>query len=636
MATPPPTTSLRVRLTVLVVVVVCLFAALFARLYFLQVLHGESAQVVASSNATETVYLPAPRGEILDRNGHVLVGNRQSEVVTVSQEEAAADPSVLVRLAAVLQLPVSTLKTDMTSDVYSPYEPVTVDSDVPESEVLYIDEHKSQFPGVSASTQWVRTYPYGELAANILGYVGQINAQEYKALKSQGYQPNSQIGQSGVEATYESVLRGTPGREVLEVNSAGQVLGVLKDIPPIPGHNVRLSIDISVQNRAQEALEQGMLTARHQSLDQGKFRNEAPGGAAVVENPKNGQVLALATEPTYNPEVWVGGISEANYQALQAPSAHNPLLNRAIQGEYAPGSTFKLVTATAGLKYGVITPTSIYDDTGKYVVGGQVFHDNDSEAAGRINVSQAITVSSDNFFNRVGALLWEGPYPEDALQDIAADYGFNARTGINLPGESPGQILSATLVKQLHAEYPSAYPYSGWYTGNNVQEAIGQDGILVTPIQLANAYAAFANGGNVLVPQIAIDAQTATGKVTAAYHTKVTRTITMSAVDRAAVLSGFEGVINSPAGTAYSVFANTPLIHDHLAGKTGTAEVQGRASTSVFVSWGPVNNPQYVVDAFVEQAGYGASVSAPIVRQIYEQLYHDPIEPMTYTGNTKK
>lgn len=621
----------RLRLTVLMVTVTCLFAALLARLWFLQVSNATNAVALTNGTDVVTVYLPAPRGEILDRNGTVIVGNRLSQVVQVSQHETTQYPDVLQRLAIVLGLPLSALRTEMASKVTGPYQPVTVSSDVPENEILYLREHQSQFPGVTTGYQWVRTYPYGQLAANIVGYIGQITASEYHSLKHHGYLPNDQIGQAGVEASFEQVLRGVPGREELEVTASGQVLRVVHVTPPIPGHNVALSISLPLQNRAQMALEEAFLAARRQAPYAGKLGPEpynAHSGAVVVEDPQNGQILALATEPTYDPSVWVGGISEANYQHLTSPASANPLLDRAIQGAYPPGSTFKLVTATAGLRYGVITPSYVYNDTGSLTIGGQVFHDNAGVGAGQVDLSQAITVSSDNYFNRIGALLWQGNYPTDALQSVAAQYGFNTPTGVGLPGESGGQILSPALVKELHARYPKAYPYDQWYTGNNVQEAIGQDGILVTPVQLANAYSAFANGGHLLVPQIALHAETVTGRITTTYHSHTVRTITLPAGQRAAILSGFEGVIDQPSGTAYSDFAGTPLMADHLAGKTGTAQVTGQAPTSVFVGFGPTSNPQYVVDAMIPRAGYGASIAAPVVRQIFEQIYHDPITPI--------
>lgn len=620
--------SIGTRLTVLMVTVCCLFVALFARLWSLQAVDGVSAMQLTNATDRVTVYLPAPRGEILDRNGKVIVGNRLSPVVEVAQNERSQHPAALRRLAVVLGMPVSTIDAAMQRPS-NPYTPVVVDSDVPEHDMLFIQEHRSLFPGITTGHQWVRTYPYGELAANIVGYVGQITATEYGQLKSQGYRPTSQIGQAGVEQAFQNVLRGVPGREELEVTASGQVLRVLHVTPPIPGQNLRLSISMTLQNRAQEALEQAFPVARKQPPYHGSLGvvpYNAHSGAAVVENPNNGQVLALATEPTYNPAVFVGGISEANYRALTSPASFDPLMDRAIQGAYAPGSTWKLVTATAALRYGVVTPSYIFNDTGSLTIGGQIFTDNAGQGAGPVDLSQAITVSSDNYFNRVGALLWDGNYPRDALQGVAAEYGFNAPTGIDLPGESGGQILSPTLVQELHAKYPKAYPNSQWYTGDNAQEAIGQDGILVTPLQLANAYAAFDNGGHLLVPQIAVDAQTLSGKVTHTYQSKVVRTISMPAADRAAIAAGFQGVINQPPGTAYNDFYGSPLLAQHLSGKTGTAQVAGHAPTSVFVGF----DSHYVVDSFVPRAGYGSSISAPVVRQILEQIYHDPIKPISY------
>jgi penicillin-binding protein 2 len=476
----------------------------------------------------------------------------------------------------------------------------------------------------------------GAAAANIVGYVGQIGQRQYQQLKSKGYLPNDQIGLAGVEATYESVLRGAPGVEKVQVNSQGQVLTTLSSTPPVPGHSLVLTIDARIQQAAVLALEQGLAAARRSTHNGIRF--PAPAATAVVEDPQNGAVVALATDPDYNPSEFIGGISSAKYAALNNPAANQPLLNRAIQGVYAPGSTFKLVTATAGLKYGLITPTSIFDDTGSIKIGNQTFTNNDGEVLGPINLTQAITKSSDNYFNQIGAELWDGyysnnAYPENALQDVAAEYGLGQPTGIALPGETNGLIPTPQSIALDYKLHPKDYATGTWYTGDSAQTAIGQFEDLVTPLQLANAYSTFANGGTLWEPRLAQAVENQNGRVLQTYTSQQKGTVAMSADARQALLAGFEGVVQDPSGTAYGIF-NGPLAPYNIAGKTGTAQVQGKQSTSIFTSFAPANNPQYEVTAILEQAGYGADVAGPVVRQIYDALYNLPAEPISVVAES--
>jgi penicillin-binding protein 2 len=529
------------------------------------------------------------------------------------------------------------LKVAINNLQYSPYAPVPVLPDATPQEILYIQENQASFPGVTATSMSVRTYSaMGKAAANIVGYVGQIDQSELAQLKAQGYQPGDLIGLAGIEASYESLLRGTPGVQKVQVDSRGRILTTLSSTKSTPGANIRLSIDGNVQMAAEAALTQGMVAAQH-TFDRVTNRDfQAPAGSAVVEDPNNGQIIALATNPTYDPQEFVGGISEANYKALlNNPS--DPLLDRSIQGQYAPGSTFKLVTAMAGLQYGLITPNTYFDDTGSITIGNFVAHNDNGASYGEINLSQALTVSSDNYFNTIGLKLWYGrsQYGDNALQNVANEFGFGSKSDLALPNEAPGKIPTPASYVKDHKADPAVFTQSQWYPGNSDQVAIGQDEVLVTPVQLANAYATFANGGTLYVPQLAVDAETATGQVVKGFASQKTRSLNIQPSWRSALLQGFEGAVNSPKGTANGVFAGSPLAGMDIAGKTGTAQVNApRQDTSVFTSFAPASNPKYVVDAFVEDAGYGASVAAPVVREIYDALYHLPLEPVTYSAAT--
>ncbi len=632
MTNPSETDATGVRLTILVVVAGCLFGALFARLAFLQVINAPTSQQIATNTGLRKIYTQAPRGDILDRNGQVLVGNRTSEVIEVQRQQAASDPAMKARLSALLGMTPKQLDVSLNDSQYSPFAPVPVLRDAAPSQILYVQEHQSLFPGVQATTETLRDYsPAGKATANVVGYVGAISSAEYAKVKSQGdYQPGDQVGLSGVEAEYESVLRGTPGIETVQVNAKGNVLGVVSSTAPVQGPNLKLSIDGKVQMAAETALIQGQTAARA-SFDGVTGRNFiSPGGAAVVEDPQDGTVLALATNPVYDPTDFVGGISQAKYAAYQDPASNDPLLDRTIQGQYAPGSTFKLVTATAALEKGLITPTTPYADGGKIKIGNQIFKNDQGASYGTIDLQKAITVSSDIYFNSLGANFWNmrGTLGPDAFQNVARTYGLGSTLGVKLPNEAPGKIPDPASVKLDYQRFPKLFNTGTWFTGDSAQIAVGQFEDLVTPLQLANAYSTFANGGTNYVPRLALDTETQDGKVLQTFTSQTKGTVPLAPDQRAAMVAGFTGVVNDSNGTAFGVFRGSPLSKMDIAGKTGTAQATPKQSTSVFTSFAPATNPTYEVTAFMEQSGYGASVAGPVVRQIYDKLYNLPAEPI--------
>lgn len=637
--------SPELRLKALIIVVGSLFAALLARLWDLQVITAPAAQAVAASNGIRLLYTPAPRGLILDRNGKVLVGNVNQPAIEVDRQTALAHPRMRARLAALLGLTSTQLKQAINDPQYAPYAPIPVKTDATPAQILYIQEHPGTFPGVKAATVAVRSYTAaGKAAANLLGYVGRITAGEYKLLKAKGYRPDSQVGQTGIEAAFQSVLRGRPGITELEVDSRGRVLSTLKTIPAVPGASLRLTIDGNVQQAAMAALSQEAALKRSQVDPDGSGHYRATGGAVVVEDPRTGQLLAVASYPTYDPAQFAGGISSAHYAALTNPAANSPLDDRAISGQYFPGSTFKLVTATAGLESGVVTPTSYFNDTGGgLTVGGHFFANDGHQSYGPVALPFALTVSDDAYFYHIGETLYDGQstYGANFFKATAERYGFARTSGIDVPGESTGYVLTPAEKAKLHRQYPKAYPYGTYYTGDAIESAIGQDDVAVTPLQLANAYAAFANGGTLWSPGIALDEETAAGTVVHTYAPhKLGQAPTLSPAQRQAMTAGFVGVTSNPQGTAYGSFGKTnyPI---PVAGKTGTAQVvfgiphtspAYKQTTSVFTSFAPAYAPAYVVDCFMSQAGYGADAAAPVVRQVYDVLLHQPVLSAPLSG----
>jgi penicillin-binding protein 2 len=622
------------RVTVLALVVVGLFAALLTRLWSLQVLQSSRYRAAAGAITEREVTLEPTRGLILARGGQVLVANAVTPVVTLSRQAAAAQPSVVGRLAALLGVAPASIEAALTDPQYSVYKPVPVASGVPPSTIVYLAEHPAEFPGVSVSYTAERTYPQGDTAAHLLGYVGDITASELKSLARYGYTANSVVGQTGVEAAFERYLHGRPGAEILEVDPAGNVVGVVGTKPAQAGDDVVLTISLSLQKEAASLLASEIAKLRSQGLP-------APDGAVVVLDPRNGQVLAMTSYPTYNPEVWVGGISEQEYRALTPPPpAGQPLLDYAYQGEFTPGSTFKIVTATAALDEGLITPSTVIVDPGYFrfpgcTGSGCVLHNAGYEALGPLTIVPALAASDDVFFYTLGFWFWQqssrfGPTP---IQRFAAEYGFGQPTGIDLPGEVAGQVDGPQLRAEQHAENPAVFPYSTYSAGDAVETAFGQGETLVTPLQLANAFATFANGGTRYVPQIAAGIVSPSGRVVKVFAPKVAGHVPLPPTTYQAMLAGFEGAVqeSSPPGTAYYTFLGFPFSRFPIAGKTGTATTSrapGAQPTSLFVGFGPVGAPRYVISCVIDQAGYGASAAAVVVRELFTYLMSHPVGPL--------
>jgi penicillin-binding protein 2 len=621
----------RLRLGVLGIVILSLFSTLLARLWYLQVLESPELKVRAEGNRVRLVAQPAPRGRILDRTGQVLVDNRVSDVVTVDrsrldQRKQGERAAVIRRLAALLDRPedpvtVEVLEQRLADVRYSRFKPVPVAEDVPEPVIVYIREHQELFPAVEAIELAVRSYPHGTLAPHVLGYVGEINGKELEPRRARGYRLGDDIGKSGVELTYEPALRGEPGIEKLEVDSLGRVLRPLGHQEPVQGNDLVLTLDLATQRVAEESLAQGLLRARRQRDQNGKGRAfVAPAGSVVVLDPRDGSLLAMASHPAFDPAQFVNGISQPEFAELQRRENHYPLNNRAIQGLYAPGSTFKLVSAITGLTRGLIAGNTTFLDEGSVEVGNQRFRNAGERRYGRVNVSSALTVSSDVFFYILGARFWEQRRQYGlALQDQARELGLGATTGIALPFEAAGRVPDPENRRQLHEQYPKLFPEGRWFAGDNVNLAIGQGELVVTPLQLANAYAAFANRGTLFQPRTALRVLEQDGTTVEELAPSPIRQLSLSPGVWDPIMQGLRGVISSSKGTAAHVFGGMPPGFA-VAGKTGTAQVHGKQDTSVFVAVAPAADPQYVVAVVLEEAGFGASAAAPVARRILQHL----------------
>ncbi|MGZ8752055.1 MAG: penicillin-binding protein 2 [Acidimicrobiia bacterium] len=638
----------RVRVSIVGVVVLALFCALFARLWYLQVAGGTNLATAANANRVRTVTEPAPRGRILDAKGRVLADNRVANVVTIDRRlDPAARKKVVAALAPLLGTTVEEIDQRLDDARVSPYTPVPVGVDVPIDTLAYIGEHKVDFPGVQAEPRAVRRYPQGSLAAHVLGYVGEINEEESAARLEGAYQLGDEIGKSGVEKSFEKDLRGKSGKERLEVDVQGRVLKTLGTTKPTPGNDVRLTLDLDVQSAAEAALAEAMAAAQqtqNRAIRESFATYAAPAGSVVVLDARTGSVVAMASNPTYDPNAFADGIPTATYEAYNNPDSHYPLLNRAIQGQYAPGSTFKLVTSLAGLTAGQISPGTTVNDKGciDLEVEGGRFCNARSQAHGTVDLPEALTVSSDVYFYEIGRAFW-GDFRRNeptgnAIQDEARALGLGAPTGIALSGEAEGRVPDSAWKEAVNAERPDAFPYKEWLPGDNINLAVGQGDLLATPLQLASAYETVANGGTVFTPRLASQVLDLDGQVVREVPLTPKATVAFPDGARDAILSGLRGAVSDEKGTASAVFSGFPLEQFDLAGKTGTAEVTGKQDTSVFAAITPADpapdQPQYVVVAIVEEGGFGADTAGPIVRRVVEALNGLAFTPIRVAGST--
>ncbi len=616
---------------------VLLLVALILRLFFLQVLEYHASVAAVESNSLRVTTIPATRGAILDRVDNPLVTNITTIELRLSRAEAALHPTIKGSLSSLTGLSVAQINSDLNDKQYDPYQPAPIMSNAPAKVVEFIRLHPGEFPGVSVLDTSTRSYPNGgSVGAQLLGYVGPITQAEIDANPGEGYQTDSTIGKTGIEAYYEQYLRGKEGTSTLEVSATGSVLGSIKTTSPTVGDSVVLNIDTPLQKALDGYLASEILADRH-SIDpvSGKVP-EALNGAAIVMNPNNGEIYAMASYPSYDLDSFVHGLSSAEFHQLIEEGAFN---NYAIQGLYTPGSTFKLITATAELQTGILSPDQYINDTGTFVVPqcfnktnhGCIFHDDDNEAAGEVDLPTALTVSSDYYFYNLGYLFWndQAQYGQTPIQNVAAGYGLTETTNIDLPDEAQGRVDSPEVRKELHAEDPQAFPTVSWYTGDNIEMAFGQGTTALTPLALANAYATFANGGTRYAPEVAAAIMSPHGKVVIRYQPRVLGHVNLPASVRDPILQGLTGVVSSPRGTGYPAFQkyfHYPLSEFPIAGKTGTASNAPLLEpNSWFVGFGPTTHPEYVVLCVIDEGGYGADASAPVVAETFNYLVSHPV-----------
>jgi penicillin-binding protein 2 len=665
----PLTPQLALRVAIVGTFALAIFAILFFRLWFLQVLSGDQYAHAASVNFVRNLEVAAPRGEILDSSGQIMASSQRAYAVKISPPslpvpltaETLAHPpqedaALYNRLAHVVGLPtkrqrcpvgivngtthkVHTYEFHMSQIACSvvqgyvqlPFAQATVATDITKAQLFYLSERQSSFPGVSVQQIYQRVYPFDAVASQVLGIVSRITPSETKEKYFSGVSQNDSVGQSGLEASYDRYLRGVDGAERVKVDALGNFDGSLSETPPTPGDNLKLSINAKLQAVGQQSLQE--------SIDS---NYPAQGGAFVALSPTTGEIYAMGSLPTYNANVFTKPVPYSVYNSLFGPNSGDPQVNRAFQSAGPTGSTFKSITATAALESGVWTAADIFDDTGQFCISGQCRHNAGGAVDGSLDLVNAIKVSSDDFFYNLGALTNSINPQGGALQHWASLYGIGRKTGVDLPGESSGTLPTPDWRAQrnrLEAECDNATgPFKGkpkhppggcgiadgtdrpWSIGDNISLAVGQGDVQVTPLQLAVVYATIANGGTVVTPHLGLDVQSPDGTVLRSFDPRPQRHLNINPSYLDTIRAGLRAGASQPGGTSADVFQNFP---EQVYGKTGTAQYTNQQDYAWYVCFVPATatTKPIVVVATVEQGGFGAVGAAPVARQILSQWF---------------
>jgi penicillin-binding protein 2 len=675
---PPITPQLALRVAVLGGIALALFAVIFFRLWFLQVLSGDQYLVEARENRTRDVPIQAPRGDIVDRTGRALVSSRRAIVVQL-QPQALPDEEIaaaaewgqemtkrlnaartararaerrrrakrgrkrsrpikvakvkpapipapptaelrqrFARLGRVLGMRPATIQRRAIEQLaVVPYAAVTVRSDVPRAVMNYLKERKETFRGVDVDPVYLRSYPRGSLAAQLLGYVGEIGPAELKQKRNRRVKQGTIIGKAGLEYTYDRYLRGRDGANVLRVDANGRFSS---DRPvarhePIPGRRLRLSLDSRLQKAGQDALAQ--------------IGAGLP-GAFVAMNPRDGEVYALGSLPTFDPSLFAKPVSQAKYAELSSDLSGQPLVNRAIAGTYASGSTFKPITSIAALEEGVITPETTLSDPGCITVGNLPKCNAGKVPNGPVNLYRALQVSSDVFYYTMGMDLFR--IGGERLQKWSKALGLGHRTGIDLPEEASGLIPGKAWRERINKLEAKCRPGNGgqpcyvigeprdYNLGDNANLAVGQGEVSISPLQMAVAYSTIANYGRVPRPHIGLEVQDRIGRPVQKIQPGAARKVKIDRANVDAVLDGLRRAAQEPGGTSTPVFEGWPHDRYSVMGKTGTAQT-AQGDQSWYVAY--VDDPKrpIVVAATIERGGWGADRAAPTVCRILRTWY---------------
>jgi len=572
-------------------IIVGIFVVLIARLAYLQLEEGDYYHSLAEGNRLRIVPVSAMRGIMYDRNGQILVGSRPSFMVSYMPLKSPMSDDELKELSKLLNQPVATLQEKLKKEKSS-YEPTVLAQDLTQDIVTKIEERRNDLPGISVEVQPIRFYPYDFMAAQILGYVGQIDEDEMARLRGQdGVTSITRIGRSGLESYYDDLLRGKDGGRQVEVDAAGTPVKELDRKAPVSGHNIHLTLDLNLQKATEQALDAQIANGVGRS-----------GIAAVAIDPNTGAVLAMASRPSFNPNWFSRGISAKEWKEINDNRNH-PLENRVISGEYPPGSTFKIVTGTAALELKKVTPEERIFDSGRHWLVDM--RNAGGEALGWINFTEALAKSDNVYFYEMGRRIGI-----DHMAEYARKYGMGKKTGIAMNGEASGLVASE--------EYKMKTFGQDWYLGDTFNSAIGQGFQLVTPLQAAMIVSQVANGGIQYRPFLVSRIDNLDGTPYKIFAPEQTGTLSVSKTTLDLIREGMRNVAEE-SGTAGSLFAGFPI---QVAGKTGTAENFNGADHGWFVAYAPFDHPRIVIAVLTEQGGYGAVSSGPVVRSMLAEYFN--------------
>jgi penicillin-binding protein 2 len=622
------TPAMALRLGVLGAIVLFVFAVLFFRLWALQVLSGDRYLAAAQDNQLRTVRIEAPRGPIFDYKGRLLVSNR---VGTAAQVWTAYMPRrgrqrMLRRLSEILQVPVPELQQRLREHRGDPLTPVTLKEDISREEYFYLKEHLREFPGLELNDIHLRDYRHPDLAAQLLGHVGEVTESQIKAGR---YRHGDTVGQAGIESAYDRFLRGTAGLAELRVDSLGRPRSKpLSSEAPKPGLALRTTLDAKLQRAAENALVYGIEVARENDAW------NANAGAAVALDPRTGAIRALATNPTFDPRVYVGKPNPRKLRPLidqeAAERLNFPGLNRATSGLYPPGSTFKPVTALAAMREHLVGPYEPLSCTGEMKIHGTTFRNWNPYANEAMDLPTALAASCDTYFYQLGLEFYSLP-PEygSPLQKWASAFGFGRPTGLDIGGESEGLLPTPEWRRKTFTKerYPETWEVDQlWKSGDSVQLAIGQKDLLVTPLQMARFYALIANGGKLVTPHVvsSVEQPGNHGAVKAVFS-PAPKDVNVDPAELNVLEDGLFRATHASYGTSAGVFGGFPI---DIAGKTGTAEKQVKVAdylTMMDQSWwcgyGPIQKPELVVCVLIENGGHGSTAAAPAALKIFESHF---------------
>lgn len=632
------------RFLVMALTVAMLMTVLGGRLAWVQLVSSAGYREVATGNRIRVIETPAPRGRVLDTNGRVLAGSRDSLTVTMDWESLvdlgqAGRNEVFLQVSDELgraghQVSVPDLERTFDRARRQALRPVAIAEDVEDG--LWISLSERNLPGFEVTPIPIRTYPYGVSAAHVLGYVGTVVDEDEavalnRAAPGDSYRAGTEIGRAGLERIFERQLRGTPEVRRVEVDSKNRVIRTVEITQPAtPGQDLHLTLNIDLQTAAENALAE-QLAAISQDPD-----TPAPAGSFVVLDPRDGAVLVMTSFPDFDPSSFVLGLGGEEADRLFTDQTR-PFLNRAINGLYPAGSTFKPIPAYAALTSGARGQHEVWNDRGSYRLSGCrgaagakgcVFRNAKGLVMGPVDLREALTRSSDTYFYSLGEKFWveRDRFGEEIIQATSTRFGLGQPTGVELPGEAAGRVPSPTTRQADHDQYPQAFPDPRWYTGDNVNLAIGQGDLLVTPLQLANLYGTLAAGGVLHQPRLVDRLEDPnTGETLLSFQPRVVIDDQLESESTGAIIDGLLAVPTT--GTAANAFAGFDHQRFPLAAKTGTAEVNDKADNALFAGFGPWPDPRYAFAIIIEEGGFGGVAAAPVARAFFDfVLVSDGVE----------